>query len=86
MDIRAGGEPRDDSDRGVLGIGGVSVNGDDGVGEAGSIGMRGDGIGVSGDRGRGTVTEDLVGTVLADSEDDSSVCADNELLRSLVIR
>jgi hypothetical protein len=69
----------------VLGVGGVSVNGDNGVGEARSVGMRGDGSGVSGDRGHGTVTEDLVGTVVADSEDDSSVCANNELLRSLVI-
>jgi hypothetical protein len=69
----------------VLGVGGVSINGDDGVGEAGSIGMRGDRSGVSGDRGRGTVMEDSVGTVAADNEDDGLVCADNKLLRSLVI-
>jgi hypothetical protein len=69
----------------VLGVGGVSVNGDDGVREAGSVGMRGDGSGVSGDRGRGMVMEDLVGTVAADSEDDGSVCANDKLLKSLVI-
>jgi hypothetical protein len=69
----------------VLGIGGVSVNGDDVVGEAGSVGRRGDGSGVSRDGGHDTVTRDSVQTVAADSEDDSLVCASEELVRSLVI-
>ena len=69
-----------------MGVGGVSVNGDDVVGEAGSVGMRGDGSGVSGDGGRDTVRRDSVRTVAADSEDDGSVCASEVLVRSLVIR
>jgi hypothetical protein len=60
IDTRGGRDPRDDCDSGVLGIGGVSVNGDDVVREAGSVGRSGDGSRVSGDRGCDTVTRDLV--------------------------
>jgi hypothetical protein len=70
----------------VLGVGGISVNGDNVVGEAGSVGRSGDGSRVSGDRGCDTVTRDSVQTVAADSADDGSVCTSEELVRSLVIR
>ena len=55
---RAGGEPREDSDRGVIGVGGVSGDGGTGLSCGEGNGERGEG---GRDSGRATLTGEAVG-------------------------
>jgi hypothetical protein len=65
MEMRGGEEPSEDCDTGEMGVGGVS----DVVGDGGLLLKSGDGSSVSGETGRDSGREILVGSV-ADTEAD----------------